>query len=393
MMFATASYLSPGAASLWRFGADRVAPRRLELDRYPVDLALVRDLLLEVGRIGLYGTVIGEEYGGTGPDSIALHEGIDALAYHNPGLAMSTMPTYLTARAVAEFGTSEQKARWLPPIARGETIASWAVTEPDTGSDVARIQTRATRTDDGWELSGQKLFITNASIADLMLILCRTGEEGHRGLTAFVVPMDADGVDVTQHLEKMGLRSSPTCAVSLDGVRVDDDAQLGELGQGWPIGMDVLDYERIAIPAIGAGMSQRALELSRQYAEERHAFGGPIFDLGSVQEMIADMASGILECRLLYRHVAELVDRGEAAVAEGSIGKLVGGRLASEVASLGVQIHGGSGYIRDFEVEQFYRDARLFSIGGGTSEIQRKSIAQVVRKEDAWPARAGRPRA
>jgi alkylation response protein AidB-like acyl-CoA dehydrogenase len=381
-----------GAESVWQFGADRVAPKNRALDEHPQDLDLIRALLLEVGKIGLYGTMIPPEHGGTGPDSITLHAGLDALAYHNAGLAMSTMPTYLTARALAVHGDADQQERWLPPIARGEAIAAWAVTEPDAGSDVASIGTRAERVGEGWSITGQKIFITNASIADLMLILCRTGGGGYRdAFTTFVVPVDVDGIAVTQHLEKMGLRSSPTCAVSLDRVVVDDDCRLGDPGTGWEIAMDVLDYERIAVPAIAAGLSQRALDLSRRYAEEREAFGGPIIDIGAVQAMLADMAAGLLECRLLYRHAAELVDAGASAITEGSAAKLVGGRLATEVSSLGVQIHGGSGYIRDFEVERLYRDARLFSIGGGTSEIQRKIIAQQVRKEPDWSSRAGAP--
>lgn len=380
---------SPWAQTLDRFGAEEIRPHNAELDVHPQDLSLIRELLLGIGRIGLYGTAIPPEYGGTGPDSMALHEGVDAVAQHNAGLAMSTMPTYLTARALTLNGTDEQKQRWLPRIADGSILTSWAVSEPDTGSDVASITTRATREGDGWRINGRKMFITNASIADAVLLLARTGEEGHRSLTTFVIPMDLPGIEVTQHLDKMGLRSSPTCQLAFDDVLVGDGERLGEVNEGWDIAMDVLDYERLAIPAITAGMAQSALELSRQYGEDRQAFGGPILDLAPVQEMIADMAAALLECRLLYRHVASLVDAGEASVTEGSIGKLVGGRLANEVASLAVQIHGGNGYIRDFEVERLYRDARLFTIGGGTSQIQRKIVAQQVRKDTSWPARAG----
>lgn len=385
----TPSGRSPFADVIDRFGAKQITPRNQDLDQHPQDLLLIRELLLGVGRLGLYGAVIPPEFGGTGPDSLALHEGIDALASHNAGLAMSTMPTYLLARAVATYGSADQRSQWLSRIADGRMLGSWAVTEPDTGSDVAAITTRARRDGDGWVISGRKMFITNAVIADVILLLARTGEDGHKGqLTTFVFPMDHEGVSVTRTLEKMGLRSSPTCEVSFDNVRVDDTERLGEVGQGWDIGMDVLDYERLAIPAITAGMSQRAVEECQAYAESRPAFGGHLTDLAPVQAMLADMAAGLLEARLLYRYIAGLVDSDRPAILEGSIGKLIGGRLANLVTSLGVQVHGGYGYIREFEVERLYRDARLFTIGGGTSEIQQKIIAAQLRRETKWPRRA-----
>lgn len=376
--------------SVRRFGSEHVAPRNAELDEHPQDLELIRELLLGVGRIGLYGTVIPPEYGGTGPSAIALHEALDAFGYANAGLAMSCMPTYLTARALALHGSEEQKSRWLPPIADGEIVTSWAVTEPDTGSDVAAITTRATRDGDTWRITGRKMFITNASIADCVLLLCRTGDAGAKGqLTTFVLPMDLPGITVTKNLDKMGLRSSPTCEVSFDDVVVPDGDRLGEIGGGWEIGMDVLDYERIAVPAIGAGMCERSLELSSEYANSRQAFGGPLADIGAVSGMLAEMAAGLLQCRLLYRHVCGLVDAGRPSIAEGSIGKLAGAKITNEVVSLGVQVHGGYGYVREFEVERLYRDARLWTIGGGTSEIQRKIVAGQLRRRPEWPAEAG----
>jgi alkylation response protein AidB-like acyl-CoA dehydrogenase len=360
-------------------------PRNRELDQHPQDMTLIRELLLEVGRLGLYGAIIPEEYGGTGPDSLAMHEGIEEFAYGNAGLAMSTMPTYLLARAVGLHGTDEQKARWLPPIAEGRMVGAWAVTEPHTGSDVANITTKAERTATGWRLNGRKMFITNATIADCLLILCRTGGPGIREtLTTFVVPMDLPGIAVPQALEKMGLRSSPTCELVLDDVEVSDTDRLGPVGQGWQIGMDVLDYERLAVPAISAGMCTRALDLASKYAADRTAFGSRLNQIGPVKGMLADIASGVLECRLLYRHVAALVDAGRPSIIEGSIGKLVSARLANTVTSLAVQVHGGYGYTREYEVERLYRDARLFAIGGGTSEIQQKIIAEQLTREPGW---------
>lgn len=389
-MTTTQTRVSPFAETVARFTADRVLPRAEALDAHPQDLGLIRQLLLEVGELGLYGSVIPPEYGGTGPDSLALHEGVDALGYGNAGLALSTMPTYLLARALTLFGNEEQRRRWLPPIADGRLIGAWAVTEPDTGSDVSRITTKAERTATGWCLTGRKMFITNAAIADTLLVLCRTGADGGRGaMTTFVLPMSSRGIDVPRSLEKMGLRSSPTCELVLDGVEVADSDRLGEVGQGWDIGMAVLDYERLAVPAITAGMSARALDLASAYAAQRQAFGSRLDDIGAVQGMLADIACGVLECRLLYRHVAALVDAGRPAIAEGSIGKLVAGRLANVVTSIAVQVHGGYGYTREYEVERLYRDARLFAIGGGTSEIQQKIIAGELRRRPGWAAKAG----
>lgn len=378
------------ADTVSRFASDHVLPEAARLDQHPQDEALVRELLLKVGQLGLYGAVVPDGYGGSGPNSLALHEGVDALAYGNAGLAMSTMPTYLLARAVALHGTPEQKNKWLPPVARGETIGAWAVTEPDTGSDVARITTKATRNSDGWLLNGRKMFITNASVADALLVLCRTGE-GPTGnaMTTFVLPMDSPGISIPRSLDKMGLRSSPTCELVLEDVEVGDEDRLGTVGEGWNIAMAVLDYERLAVPAITAGMATRALDLASEYAADRTAFGSRLDDIGAIQGMLADMAAAVLECRLLYRHVAELVDTGRPAIVAGSIGKLVGGRLANQVTSLAVQVHGGYGYIREFEVERLYRDARLFAIGGGTSEIQQKIIASQLRCQPGWAKNAG----
>ncbi len=396
-MTATMSHTRPSAASpfaqtIRRFTEEKVIPRNHELDQHPQDMPLIRELLLQAGKLGLYGAVIPEEYGGTGPNSLALHEGIEELGYGNAGLAMSLMPTYLLSRAVARHGSELQKQKWLVPIANGEMIGSWAVTEPHTGSDVASITTKAERTPDGWRLNGRKMFITNATVADCLLVLARTGGPGIREtLTTFVVPMDLPGITVPRALEKMGLRSSPTCELVLDDVIVSDDDRLGPVGHGWQIGMDVLDYERLAIPAIAAGMCARALELASRYAADRTAFGKPLDRHGPVQGMLADIAAGLLECRLLYRHIAGLVDAGRPAVVDGSIGKLVGGRLANSVSSLAVQVHGGYGYIREYEVERLYRDARLFTIGGGTSEIQQKIIAEQLPREPGWARTAALP--
>jgi alkylation response protein AidB-like acyl-CoA dehydrogenase len=207
-------------------------------------------------------------------------------------------------------------------------------------------------------------------------------------MTTFVVPMDTPGIEVARTLEKMGLRSSPTCELVLDDVRVTDTDRLGAEGDGWRVGMDVLDYERLAVPAIGAGMCARALDLASAYAADRTAFGGPLSEIGAVQAMLADIAAALLECRLLYRHVAGLVDAERPAILDASIGKLVGGRLANSAVNLALQIHGGYGYIREYEIERLYRDARLFTIGGGTSEIQQRIVAGQLRREPDWSTTA-----
>lgn len=379
------------AQTVRRFAEQKVIPRNHELDQHPQNLVLIRELLQGVGRLGLYATIIPEEYGGAGqPDSVALHEGLEALAYGNGGLSMSTMPMYLFARAVTLYGTDSQKAQWLPRLADGEMVASWAVTEPHAGSDVAGITTKAERTATGWRISGRKMFITNAVIADGLLLLARTGGPGIRDtMTTFVLPMDLPGIEISQTLEKMGLRSSPTCEVVFDGVEVSDEARLGEVGQGWQIGMEVLDYERLAAPAFSAGVAARALDLVQAYTNDRVAFGGKLNKIGAVQQMTADIAADLLVSRLLYRHIGALVDSGRPAIVSGSIGKLLGARMATAASNLAVQIHGGYGYIREYEVERLYRDTRLLSIGGGTSEIQQKIIAEQLTREPGWGRTAG----
>ncbi len=381
------------AETVRRFAEDKVIPRNDELDQHPQNLELISELLRGAGRLGLYATIIPEEYGGAGrADSVALHEGIEEFTYGNGGLAMSTMPMYLFARAVTLYGTDDQKGRWLPQLASGELICSWAVTEPQAGSDVAAITTRADKTTTGWRINGRKMFITNASIADAVLLLARTGGPGIRDtMSLFVFPMDLPGIAPSQSLHKMGLKSSPTCEVAFDNVEIGDDALLGEVGGGWQVGMEVLDYERVAGSAFAAGVSSRALDIAARYAAERDAFGGKLKQIGAVQQMLAEIAADLLVSRLLYRHISALVDSGQPAVISGSIGKLLGARHASKSADLAIQILGGYGYVREYEVERLYRDARLLSIGGGTSEIQQKIIAEQLFREPTWNRAAGLP--
>ncbi|MFD2473582.1 acyl-CoA dehydrogenase family protein [Amycolatopsis silviterrae] len=379
------------ARSMRRYAEEKVIPRNEELDGHPQNFELIAELLRGAGRLGLYATIIPEEYGGAGePDSVALHEGIEEFTYGNAGLAMSTMPMYLFARAVTLYGTDEQKARWLPGLAEGEMIASWGVSEPHAGSDVANIATKAERTESGWRINGRKMFITNAIIADGILLLARTGGAGIRDtMTTFLIPMDTPGIGVSRTLDKMGLRSSPTCEVVFDDVTVSDDAVLGEVGQGWRIGMEVLDYERIAASAFAAGVTSRALDITTAYTADRDAFGGKLNRIGAVQQMLADIAADLLVSRLLYRHISALVDSGRPAIVSGSAGKLLGARNASHATDLAVQILGGYGYVRDYEVERLYRDARLLAIGGGTSQIQQKIIAEQLFREPGWNRVAG----
>lgn len=379
------------AQSMRRYSEEKVIPRNDELDQHPQDFELIQELLRGAGRLGLYATIIPEEYGGAGePDSVALHEGIEEFAYGNGGLSMSTMPMYLFARAVTLYGSEEQKARWLPQLADGELITSWAVTEPHAGSDVAALTTKAEKTENGWRISGRKMFITNAVIADAVLLLARTGGPGIRDtMTTFVFPMDLPGIEVSKTLHKMGLRSSPTCELVFDNVEIPHSAVLGEVGKGWQIGMEVLDYERVAGSAFAAGVASRALDITTAYAAERDAFGGKLKDVGAVQQMLAEIAADLLASRLLYRHISALVDSGQPAIVSGSIGKLLGARNASASADLAIQVLGGYGYVRDYEVERLYRDARLLAIGGGTSEIQMKIIAEQLFREPGWNRVAG----
>ncbi len=367
--------------SVEEFAREHVEPGVLERDR---EHAWDWEVWERVAEMGLTGLPIPSEYGGSGADVLTTGLGLEALAYggRDAGLNLS-LGAHLTigAMPIALHGTEEQKETWLPRMARGESVGAFAITEPDAGSDTASMRTTADRDGDGWVLNGTKTFITNGELADVVTVVARSDRDApdSQAFTAFLVPTDADGFEVSGRLRKLGNRTSPTNEISLQDVHVGDDAVLGEEGAAlWAVGFECFDWERTCMIASAVGGMQRGLDESVAYARQREAFGQPIGELGSIQEKIAEMRMRLDAARLLQRRAAWLKDRGEDHLVEASIAKAYVGQAAVDEALEAVQLHGGWGYVDEFHVERGLRDAKLATIGGGTSEIQKMLIARTL---------------
>ncbi|HEY6052676.1 MAG TPA: acyl-CoA dehydrogenase family protein, partial [Gaiellaceae bacterium] len=276
------------------------------------------------------------------------------------------------------FGTEEQKSRFVPPLARGEAIGSFALTEPGSGSDAGALRTRAEPAEGGWTLTGGKQWITNGSFSGTLVLFARTDPEtpGARGVSAFV--LDSDHVQVTRHEEKLGLNSSATVDLALDGVFVERDRLLHEEGKGFHVAMATLDGGRIGIAAQAVGIAQAAYDVAREYAKERTAFGQRIGEFQAIQWKLADMSTEIDAARLLTHRAAWLKERGEPHTEAGAKAKLYASEVARRQTAEAIQILGGYGYTKEFPVERYYRDAKITEIYEGTSEIQRLVIARSI---------------
>ena len=381
MDFALTEEQEAYAASVRAFAEEVVAPGALDRDQRGY---FDREVWDAVGAFGLCGLPVPEEFGGSGADVLTTGLALEALAYggRDAGLNLS-LGAHLTigAMPIALHGTDEQRKEWLPRLASGEAIGAFAITEPGAGSDAAGITTRARRTADGWLLTGAKTFCTNGSVADVITVIAVTEPDAPAGqrMTAFLVPNGTAGVSFGEDLHKMGNRSSPTSEVFLEDVEVPDDAILGDEGAAlWQVAFECFDWERTCMIASAVGGMERTLDDSVLYAKEREAFGKPISRFGAIQEKIADMRIRLEAARLLQRKAAWLKDRGLEHQVEASIAKAFVGEAAVASAMDGVQLHGGWGYIADFHVERGLRDAKLATIGGGTTEIQKLIIARAL---------------
>ncbi len=361
------------------FAAEVVDPGAGERDR---EGRFDRAVWDACGEFGLCGLPVPEEHGGSGADVLTTGLALEALAYggRDAGLNLS-LGAHVTigAMPIALHGTDEQKERWLPTLATGEHIGAFAITEPEAGSDTAGIKTSAVREGDTFVLNGSKTFCTNGSIADVITVVAVTDTEApaSQRMTAFLVPTDSDGLSFGEDLHKMGNRSSPTSEVFLDDVAVPDSAILGDEGSAlWQIAFECFDWERTCMIASAIGGMERGLVDSVAYAREREAFGRPIARFGAIQEKVADMRIRLEAARLLQRQAAWLKDNGLEHQVEASIAKAFVGEAAVASAMDGVQLFGGWGYIQDFPVERGLRDAKLATIGGGTTEIQKLIIAR-----------------
>ena len=361
------------------FAERDVAPLAAELDeKGEVPFENIKTM----GRLGLLGLTAPEEYGGCGADTISYVIAIEELAKACASTAIvMAVQNSLVNYGLVQFGTEEQKQKYLTKLATGEWIGAFALTEPGAGSDAAAQRTTAVRDGDFYVLNGSKHFITNGGFADVVIVFAMTDKsKGARGISAFIVEKSFPGFSVGKEEHKMGIRGSNTCELIFEDCRVPAENLLGEEGQGFRIAMIALDAGRIGVGAQAVGIAQAAFEAAVEYAKTREQFGAPIASLQAIQWMIADMATRIEAARLLVYEAALKKDAGERFTKEASMAKLFASETADFVVDCALQIHGGYGYMKEYPVERYYRDARITRLYEGTSEIQRLVIAnQVLR--------------
>jgi acyl-CoA dehydrogenase len=362
-----------------RFVAQRLRPLESEVEAAD---AIPDTIVEEMKALGLFGLSIAEDYGGLGLTMleecrVAIEMGRTTPAFR------STFGTNvgIGSQGLVMAGTSEQKAAWLPRIASGEIITSFALTEPDVGSDSGAVKARAVRDGDVYRLSGTKRFITNADKASLFTVMARTGDEpGARGVSAFLVPRDLPGISIGEPEKKMGQKGAKVADVIFDDVPVPAANRLGEEGEGFKIAMRVLDRGRLHISAVSVGVAERLIADCVAYASERKQFGKAIAEHQLIQAMLADSKTECLAARALVLETAQAKDEGKDVVMESAAAKLFATEMVGRVADRAVQIFGGAGYIEDYGIERLYRDVRLFRIYEGTSQIQQLIIARETLK-------------
>jgi alkylation response protein AidB-like acyl-CoA dehydrogenase len=340
-----------------------------------------RDVIAELGRLGVLGMTVPEPLGGLGASTVAFALVLEELAAAWPSLAVGVaVNTGIVDGTLVRYGTSEQRRRWLPKLIDGSGLAAFALTEPSSGSDAASLRATAIRDGDRWRLDGRKQFITNARYAPLAIVFARVGDPDrarpHAGITAFAVPLDAPGVLIGPAERKLGLKASDTSALVLDGVRVDQDAVIGEVGKGFALALAALDGGRIGIAAQSVGIARAALAIARDYAKERKQFGTAIADFEGVRFPLARSEGEVAAARLLALRAAWLKDHGRPFTREAAMAKLYASEMAQRATHAAVQTLGGYGYMREYAVERYARDGRATTIYEGTSEIQRLVIAR-----------------
>jgi alkylation response protein AidB-like acyl-CoA dehydrogenase len=341
------------------------------------------DTVRKLGELGLLGITVPEEYGGSALDMLAVAVVVEEIARHDGSLALTVAShNGLGTSQIRYFGTEAQRQRWVPPLARGEKLAAWGLTEPGSGSDAAGLLTSAVRQGDRWVLNGSKMFITQGSVGDTFVVLARTSpEKAQKGITAFVLEKGMKGFSQRVIHGKLGMRSSDTAELLMEDVEVPDDNRIGEVDHGFLDTLSILDRGRITIGALAVGLGRGAIEEARVYAKERKAFGRPIAEFQAIAFALADMATEVDAARLLVWRSANLADARQPFGREASMGKLFASEAAMRATSKAIQILGGYGYTREFPVERYFRDAKLCEIGEGTSEIQRLVIARSILRD------------
>jgi len=371
------------------FTDNEIIPRARDNDRAAkFDIELARRL----GDMGYLGSTVDEEYGGQGLDYVSYGLIVEQVGRGDSSArTVVSVQTSLVCGSIARWGAEEQKQRWLPRLCAGEAFGCFGLTEPDAGSDPSSMRTRAEKTDGGWRITGQKMWISLGNVADVALIFAQTNpDESHRGIACFLVPTDSDGFSSQEIHGKLGLRASDTGSLGLDDVEVSDDALLGEVGDGFKIAMTALEAGRYSVAAGCVGICDGCVQASVDYAKEREQFGVPIASFQLVQEMIADMIVRRDAARMLVLRAGILKDQGKPNTPETSIAKLYATEAAVECANLAIQVHGGSGYVDDYPVERYLRDARVTTLYEGTSQIHKLIIGRAATGINAMtPVRAG----
>ena len=359
-----------------------IAPYAAEWDRTEtIDHSIVGKL----AELGFLAAALPEEHGGMGLPMTSYALVVEELGRADSNVrGIVSVSNGLYGKTVAKWGTDEQKAELLPPLAAGEALGCYALTEPGAGSDPGGLETRAERDGDGWRISGQKIFITLGSWAANALVFARTGEAGPRGITCFVVPTDVEGFEARPIKGKLGLRAQDTAELFLDGVWVGGDAVVGELGGGFKVAMSALDHGRISLGAGCVGIAQGCLDASVEYTKQRTQFGRSVASFQLVQELLADIAVETEAARLLVWRAAAVADRGERHTVEASYAKYFASEVAVRAANAAVQAHGGYGYVDEYPVGKYLRDARVTTLYEGTSQIQKLLIGRALTGENAF---------
>lgn len=367
------------AQSIRDFAEKNIRPYIMEWDEaqiFPVPL------FKQLGEMGFMGILVPEELGGAG---LGYHEYItivEEISKVDPSIGLSVAAhNSLCTNHILTFGNEEQKKRWIPKLVTGEHIGAWGLTEHNTGSDAAGMNTTAKRDGDYWIVNGAKNFITHAISGDIAVVIVRTGEKGDsRGMTAFVFEKGMPGFSSGKKENKLGMRASETAELVFDNCRIPDANRLGEVGEGFIQAMKILDGGRISIGALSLGIAKGAYEAALKYSKERHQFGKPISEFQGVSFKLADMATEIEASELLLHKAAFLKEQHRPVTTAGAMAKMYASEVCVKVANDAVQIHGGYGFTKDFPVEKFYRDAKLCTIGEGTTEIQKVVISRNILK-------------
>ncbi|AOJ95122.1 MULTISPECIES: acyl-CoA dehydrogenase family protein [Burkholderia] len=357
------------------FATEVLAPNAAQWDR---DAQLPDAVVAQLGELGLLGMIVPQELGGSYTDYVAYALAMEEIAAGDAACAtMMSVHNSVGCGPILGFGTPEQKARWLADMAAGRVIGAFCLTEPQAGSEAHNLRTRAELRDGKWVLNGAKQFVTNGQRAGVAIVFAMTDPDaGKRGISAFLVPTDTPGFIVGKPEKKMGIRASDTCPITLENCAIPEENLLGNRGEGLKIALSNLEGGRIGIAAQALGIARAAFDKARRYAGERVQFGKPLAEHQAIQQKLADMAVQINAARLLVHHAAKLRTAGLPCLSEASQAKLYASEMAERVCSDAIQIHGGYGYLVDYEVERHYRDARITQIYEGTSEVQRMVIAR-----------------